>query len=397
MSTELTVVTEIPQLLAKAEVLNGLAVDSSASLVKSFATHFSAFYAIVEEAKAIKEDSPKAAQKMRMKVRRIRLDAEKTREELKADSLRFAKAVEGINHLLLNDLVPVEKALERIEKLEEIKEANRIMALAETRRTELIKYVNPEFYDLGNMPVPQYNQLLDQSKIAFEKKIAEDAAIEAKRIADEKAIADARAKKEADDAAEREKLKKENARLAKIAADAQKIALETQKKAAETLKAAQDKAAKEKADMEKKAADEKAVADAKTANDKALKEAEDKKTEQARKDADAKATKEKADLAAKAERIRLDAEAKIKAEQDKVKALEDAVKAKADEEAKKIQETKVLEQKALAATDKVKLAALSAAIRAIRIPPLSSKSLQTEIEEQFKKFPIWIDGKAAKL
>lgn len=382
MSTtqELTLVTDIPQQLIQAEVLKDLAVDSSAALVKSFAPHFSSFYKLLPEAKAIAPDAPKAARAMRLRIREVRLDSDKTRVAIKAESLRRSKAIDGIHSLLLNDLSPIEESLTAIEKTEETREAARKEALRVARVAELSPFAEVTFYDLANMPEVSYIQLLQSSKLAHETRLAAAAKAEADRIAAAKVAEDARLAKEAADKAERDRLAAENARLAKEAAATKAAADAAAKKAAKEKADLEAKQAKEKA--ERDAAD-KAKEDARKAQEKA--EADKRVKEQAAKDAEAAKQKAAADLVAKQEREKREAAEK---------ALADQQKAAAD----KVAADRAAAKRAAAAPDREKLTAFAKAIRALPIPTLSTApETQAILAEQVEKFAVYVVKAAAKL
>lgn len=368
----LTVVTDIPAPLAKAEALNGLAIESSANLVKAFAPHFSSFYSLVDEAKAIPEDSPIAAKKMRLRIVKIRTGADKTRKDLKADALRMSGAIDGINKLLLNDLAPVEKVLEDIEKKEERREADRVTTLANARRIELGVYVVPEnlvHYDLGNMSVASYSQLFAGAKAAHEAQQAALAKAEEARLAAIKKTEEDRVTKEAADALERAKLAAENTRLAEEAKQARlaKEAIE---------KASLEKEAKLKAEREKET--QRIAAAQKVKDEAAAKE------------------RQKTEALAKQEKEKREAlEVQLKAQQDAQKekerlAKEDAQKAE--------QEAAAKAKKAAAAPDREKLLAFAKLIRALEAPKLATNmELEIELRGQTNKFAVWVEAKAAKL
>lgn len=260
--------------LEKAVADTGLSVDGAKHILMAFAPHFAQFHELRESAKDIPISAPKAARALRLKLKEIRVDAERTRVELKADSLRRGKAIDGVNAVLVCDLVPIEEAMEKIEKAEEIAEANRKAALKEARSKELEPFADPSFYDLGSMPAVQWDLLLAGAKAAKEAQALAIQKANDERVAREKAEALAAEKRQADEAAERERMRVENDRLAKVAADerlareeieakakaerekaAKAAKVEREKReAAEAELKAKDKAEKEKADAEKAAA-----------------------------------------------------------------------------------------------------------------------------------------------
>lgn len=122
----------------------------------------------------------KQAREGRLFLREKRIAIEKTRKELKEQSLREGKAIDGIANVLKSVIIPIEEYLERQEKFVEIQLA----------------------------------------KITEEKLLAERKRMEDERIAKEKA-----------EAAERERIKAENEKLRKEAEEREKLIEENQKKA----------------------------------------------------------------------------------------------------------------------------------------------------------------------
>lgn len=233
----------VPPELENAVATVGLSIEGAQTLRSAFAPHFVKFHQLAASAASIDEASPMAARRVRLDLKAVRVAAEKTRKELKEDSLRRGKAIDGINNLLEYQLVPVEQAMEKIEKAEELREAARIAALKASREAELLPYQDPSFFNLGAMPEIQWLELLANSKASHQAKIESAAKAEAERIAAEKAAEEARKAKEAAEAAERERMKAENARLAKIAAE-ERAAREESERAAAKQRAEADEAAR---------------------------------------------------------------------------------------------------------------------------------------------------------
>jgi len=182
----------------------------------------------------------------------VRVAAEKRRKELKADSLRMGKAIDGANNILLAIIVPIEKSLESIEKAEERRIADELAKLVAYRTDtlrELIDVGTP-IPDVGAMTDDQFAMVLVDAKLLFDTK---QAAI--------KQAAEEQAKREAEKAAERVRVAKENEELKKEAAAAEAIA-------------AKERAAREKVEAEAQAlrdAQAKREADAQEARDAAEK------------------------------------------------------------------------------------------------------------------------------
>jgi hypothetical protein len=336
------VVALIPAELDKALQTMAIAEDGRRSLAVAFAPHFQRFNELRDSAKGVAIDAPNAARTLRLAIKAVRVAAEKTRKEQKEDSLRRGKAIDGIYNVLEYELAPVENAMEAIEKAEERREAARIAALKAEREEALRPYADPTFYDLGNMPAAQWEQLLAGQKSAHEAKLAAAAKAEADRIAAEQAAKEAQARREAEEAAERERMRAENERLAKVAAEERAAREEQERKAAEERNAAEAK----RVEAERAAA---AVALAE------------------------RQAREKAEAELAAAR---------KAEADRVAREQEAAR------------------QAAAAPEKQKLATLAATVRAMPVPALTTeagKALRVKIAEQVEKMAKWIESEASRL
>ena len=330
-----------------------LSADSAQSIAQSFAPHFAGFSSVRDEARSVAADAPNAARVIRLKLKNIRIASAKTHKDLKEDSLLRGRAIDGFKNILAAELVPVEKALDEIERAEEIKEAKRKVDLKEKRAEELAPYADPAFFQLEEMPDAQYAEVLSGAKAAHALKIATQAKAEADAIEKAKAEAEAQARKDAETLAERERILAENKRLASEAAE---------------LKARADADAKARAEADAKATAERAAADAKAKADRDAIEVQAAQERAARERAEA-------ELAAKAD---AEANAIIKA------------KAEADEK----------ERQAAAAPDAAKVRELATAIRRMSLPKLSTETglgLSVTIQAQLSKFAAWLDAEAGKL
>lgn len=140
------------------------------------------------------------ARELRLKFKKFRTGIETTRVDLKADSLRTSKAIDGVAKYIKSHIEPVENYLEKQEKFAEIKEAERLLAL-KTARIEKIKPFceNPYTYDtLDVMTDAEFDKLFAELKAAFELKKAQEEAYqrEQQRIAAEKEAEDKRIRDE---------------------------------------------------------------------------------------------------------------------------------------------------------------------------------------------------------
>lgn len=252
----------------------------------------------------------KRARALRLKIKDVRVAAEKTKVALKEDIVRNGKAIDGAYNIVVALTKPIEKYLEEqekyIEKMQELEKDK----LEFSRKEELSQYMeNFSFYDLRNMDEEAYQQLLNMSKAAKEVEIANAKKAEEERIEREKkeavliqrrtvlaslqdfvsedfeltlettekefnAVLDSASKLKSKYLEEQEKIRKENEKLkaeqAKKDKEAeaervrlQKIADKAQEDADRLKKEADEKAAKEAED--KRIADEQAEADKKAA------------------------------------------------------------------------------------------------------------------------------------
>jgi hypothetical protein len=182
----------------------------------------------------------KLARESRLALREIRINAEAKRKELKEDSLRRGKAIDGIANVIKFLIEPVESYLLTQEKFSERVEEARIAALVEERTRTLTELnVNPCFYNLGSISDADFNQIVSGAQLA---KLA---AIEAQRKADEDRI-----KRQQEEAAERERIRLENETLKAQALEREAIAKAEREASVKAAAVAKAKADAEKARLE---------------------------------------------------------------------------------------------------------------------------------------------------
>lgn len=315
----------------------GLESGAKESLETAFVGFFRDAETLINQAESITD--PKEARSARLELKNVRVAAEKKRKELKEDSLRVGKAIDGANNILLAKIVPVERAMEEIEKEEERREEARIEALREEREG-IIFDLGQTFHGLhlGKMTEENWTEYLQQAK--------DLQSVRLEREKREREEAEARAKKEAE---EREAQRLENIKL-KAEAEAREKAMQAER----------EKMEKERAEIQKKA--------------KAEAEAREKLEQEAAK--------------AKAEAARIQHEAEEK--QRKEAELEQA-RIKAEKEA--------LAKKA-AAPDKEKIIEFSRHVESMPTPKATTekgKAICAEIEAKTKSFARWILTQAAEI
>ena len=365
------VVIAVPEVLARHMLTIPIAPDGAASIRDAYAPHFRAFHDVAERAKEVAANAPKKARVLRLELRSIRTAADKDRMKLKEDSLRRGKAIDGVQALLEYQLIPIEEAMEKIEKAEELAEAKRKEELKQERLKELSPYADGQFYDLGNMPDLQWQQLLSGAKAAHDAKVAAAAKAEADRIEAERLAAETARIKREEEAAERERMRAENELLAQVAAQERKVREEAERIAK-----------LERAEAERKATEARAEADRVA------------KAEAKRRDDELAAERAKA----KAESDRIFALADI--ERKKKEKLEADLKALAVAEQKAKDAEAKRQKDAAAAPDKAKVYALAKLLNDLEIPDLTTdagRELKAKIRAQAQKFASWLETEAVKL
>lgn len=334
----------------------GLDIASKNTLEIAFRGFFEQAEKWAKQAQSITD--PKLARTARLELKNLRVSAEKKRKELKEDSLRMGKAIDGANNILLAHIVPIERHLEDIEKEEE----RRIEREAQAKETARIGSITPFLDPLmprisyRAMTDEQFTQALDDAKTLHQARIEKAKKEEEERIAKEKAEAEAR-----------EAQRLENIRLKAEAEEREKQIAEERRIAAVT----EAKAKAEREEIESEARKEKLRLQA-------IAEVERVKAQQAAE----KAAAEKAKIEAEAKALR-------EAESARIAALE--AKKKQDEAAAK---------KADAAPDKEKLMAFATTIRDMQIPLVKSESaavVRNDIAAKLESFAKWIESQASTL
>lgn len=314
----------------------------------------------------------KQARALRLALRSVRVEADKTRKTLKEDSLRRSKAIDGVYNVLEYAVSPVESRLLGMEEIAERAEAARKAAL-KSMREELLKPfgIDVSFYSLGQMSEQAFAQLLENTRVAHEAKR------EAQRKAEEEWIA-----REKAEMAERARIREENERL-KREADEREAAAKVERERAAKEKAAAEaslKAERERVTKEQEAAAataraERQAVEAKAANDLRV--------------ANEKARKEKAAL-----------EAKAKADREARERLEAEARDRREAEEKRQREEAEAAALAAAAPDGEKLRAFAALVRTLELPEMGTKTgghAAETVAELVSELATKIEGIASKL
>jgi len=335
---------------------SGIDTESALSIEGNFAPLFRQAQEWAEKVKMINVTDAsqvremKLAKETRLALREIRVNADKIRAKLKADSLRRGQAIDGMYKVVAFLVEPLEERLLEQEKFVERKEAARKEVLSAERTRELQSLgVDTTGFSLGEMNEGGYAALLENTKIAHAAKI------EAARKAEQEII-----ERKTKEREEREKVAAENARL--------------RKEAQEQEEARRQERLKEQALREVER--QKAQTEREAIEDKARKERE--QIEEA-------ARKERELARAQAEKERLLRE---QAEQEL------AAQRKQEEDRKK--EAKLAAKRAAAAGDSEKIIAYAKIVRE-SLPHLKDPESLQLVGIQAAKFVTWLEYKASTL
>ena len=262
----------------------------------------------------------KMAREGRLFLRSKRIDIEKARKELKEQSLREGKAIDGIANVLRALIEPIENHLEEQERFIELRDDRAKEERKAARIVELQSIgLEPSLYDLKQMSEEIYQNLVLGQKSAIQRRIEAEKQAEADRVAREK---------------EQERIRLENDRLHK----------EAEKKEKEMVKE------RAKAEAEKQAMAAKA--------------------KQAQLEAEARERKLKAEQ-----------ELKLKKEREEREKVEAELRAKAEAEKREKKRIEDEEKAAKRAPDKQKLVVLADVLDALELPVVKSAEAKKILED----------------
>jgi len=172
------------------------------------------------------------AREIRLKLKNIRVGAENTRKQLKEQSLRECRAIDGVANVIKALIVPLEEHLEAQEKYAELAEQKRMAETVGKRRERLLSLgANPDVYNIG----PDVSDAIFNALVKEIEKAAE-------------------MQKAAAEAAERERAEKEQAekeRIAKIEKENERLRIQQEKERRE--RAEREKEEAERLDIERRA------------------------------------------------------------------------------------------------------------------------------------------------
>ena len=198
----------------------GVEASDAEKLQKAFEPFFQRVEDWKEKAMAIKvtnvaqRNEMAQAREARLILRDVRLNAEKTRKELKEDALRYGQSIDAIARMIKTAIEPIEAHLEQQEKFAEIQAAKEREERRQLREFEFSPFAEfaPTHVDIYAVDDEEYAHILSVCKGMYEAK-----RLESERIQAEKEEA-ARLERE-----ENERIRAENERLKQeaIAAAAQ--------------------------------------------------------------------------------------------------------------------------------------------------------------------------------
>lgn len=250
-----TTIEQKPDALVKIVETSGLEKTKADFILEKFQDYFKIASEWETKAKMLAVTSEKQITEMKMAregrlfLKQKRVDIEKARKDLKEQSLREGKAIDGIANVLKALIEPIEQYLEEQEKFVEIREDKAKEDRKTLRTTEVQALgLDPILYDLKNMPEENYVALIAGQKLAIQQKIEAEQKAEQERIEREK---------------EQERIRLENERLRAEAIEMERIMAEERAKAEAERKATEEKTRKEREIAEAKAKKEREEAEKK--------------------------------------------------------------------------------------------------------------------------------------
>ncbi len=157
----------------------------------------------------------KMAREGRLALKNIRVNANKTRQELKQDSIAYGRAVQSVYNVIEELITPIEKHLEKQEKYAELKKLEREAEIRVKREDYIDKeglreYI-PYNIDLGTMVEDDYDKLIKGAELQKEDKAKEERKLEREK----KKVEKERLLNEENEHKEKLRIQKENDELRK--------------------------------------------------------------------------------------------------------------------------------------------------------------------------------------
>lgn len=215
------------QKTAKENAIEGV----TENLAESFKPFFSEAQEIMQASAGVKVENlgqtaeMGLARKYRLRLKEIRVGAEKKRKELKEESLRTGRAIDGLNNLLLYKIKPVEEYLEKQENygLELRKKEQENTRFEREQAAGIYLPFFPANIHLGEIAEEDFEKYFRFAKMEFEEIKRKESEAEAEKLRLE---------------AERRAMEEENARLREEAAQ-MAAKLDAERKGRERVEAEQ--------------------------------------------------------------------------------------------------------------------------------------------------------------
>lgn len=174
-------------------VLKEFPIDNGEQIHKAFAPFFQEAKSLEAEARALvvtsadQYEEMNRASDMRKALKRIRIDAEKTKKTLKEDVLLRGRAIDGMFNIIQFAIKPLEEHLEQQEKFAELLAEKEKAELKSKREAELTQYgVDVTFIHVEDMPADVYENFLAKAKKEFDDKVEAEKKAEADRLEKER-------------------------------------------------------------------------------------------------------------------------------------------------------------------------------------------------------------------
>lgn len=174
----------------------GLEKPKAELLLSSFAPFFAEAKELVKEGRSLEvtdvndDEGMKKAREIRRKLQDIRTKGvEVTRKELKEQSLRESRAIDGMANVIKAIIVPVEKHLMEQEKYKELQEEKLLLERYQKRIDLLSQYVDDvTLYKIKEMSDEAFEKLLGDAKLAHEAKVEAERKAEEERLEQERKL-----------------------------------------------------------------------------------------------------------------------------------------------------------------------------------------------------------------
>ncbi len=174
-------------------------------------------------------------------MRGVRIDIEKTRKNLKEDSLKEGRAIDLVAKLLIEQITPIEIDLQQKAKFIEIQEENRRAKITQSRIVKLTElgYAIPNISIISETTDEMFEIFLSGLKTEAEKRESDLQASEKIRIEAEQKAEQERLECERIEKEHKESQRKENERL-KIEAEKREAEIAEERKANEKIRLEQE-------------------------------------------------------------------------------------------------------------------------------------------------------------